>query len=45
MIRRFIDALSCYYEYREEIDAKIKKEIQEVEELKAKFPSKIWKNT
>ena len=39
------DVLSYYYEHIEEIDAKIKKEIQEIEELKAKFPSKIWKNS
>jgi len=39
------DVLSYYYDHRDEINAKIKKEIQEIEDLKAKFPSKIWKNS
>ena len=39
------DVISYYYDHRDEIDAKIKKEIQEIEELKAKFPSKVWKNS
>ena len=35
------DLLSYYYEHREEIEAKIQSEIQEIEGLKKKYPSKV----
>lgn len=37
------DALSYYYEHRENLDAEIQTRIQYVEELKAKIQSKVWK--
>ncbi len=37
------DALSYYYENREELDAEVPARIQDTEELRAKFQSKIWK--
>jgi uncharacterized protein (DUF433 family) len=37
------DALSYYYERKEEIDLEIQERIQKVEELKAKYPSMLRK--
>ena len=39
------DALSYYYEHREDLDVEIRTRIQDVEELKTKIQSKVWKTT
>ena len=37
------DALSYYYEHRGDLDAEIRTRIQDVEELRAKIQSEVWK--
>ena len=37
------DALSYYYEKREELDNEIQMRIRDMDELRAKFRSKVWK--
>lgn len=37
------DALSYYYENREKLDAEIRTRIRDVDELRSKFQSKVWK--
>lgn len=37
------DALSYYYEHMEELDAEIQTRIRDINELRAKFQSKVWK--
>lgn len=39
------DALSYYYEHRKELHAEIQTRIQDMDELKAKIQSKVWKTT
>ncbi len=39
------DALSYYYEHREDLDIEIRTRMQDVEELKAKIQSKVWKTS
>jgi len=38
------DALSYYYEHRENLDAEIQNRIKDVDELRARFSSKLWKS-
>jgi len=38
------DALSYYYEHREEMDAEIQERIRDMNELKTRFHSKVWKS-
>ncbi len=42
-LARVHDALSYYYERQEKLDVKIQTRIQDIEELKAKIQSKVWK--
>lgn len=37
------DALSFYYENRAKLDAEIQERIRDIEELRMKFQSKVWK--
>ena len=39
------DALSYYYENREEMDAEIQTRLQNINGLRTKFQSKVWKPT
>jgi len=42
-LARVHDALSYYYERREKLDVEIQTRIQDIEELKARIQSKVWK--
>ena len=42
-LARVHDALSYYYEHREELDTEIQTRLQDINELKEKFQSKVWK--
>ena len=37
------DALSYYYENREKLDTEIRSRVTDIEELRATFQSKVWK--